>query len=145
MRQEALIGMYEALKADPDGTDRYLVTRAKWNQLKYLRKGRSVDNGFYKRDELTLVHYDQLPAFDSVFAQVISLNGTAQLDEQVLDKICLERLLDDLSGPELEVFGYKVIDELYDIQIRKKLRIGNGRLEEIKAGIRYKIREAFGD
>ena len=114
MRQEAYIGIYEALKADANGTDRYLINRAKWKQSTAIRKGRSVDNGFYRRDELEIVCYDQYPINDGFFSQIISENGNVPLDDKVIDKICLERLLDDLSATEMDVFRYKVIDELYD-------------------------------
>ena len=90
-----------------------------WKQNVALRRGRSVDNGFFRREELPIVHYDQYPGYDGVFAQVISENGNVPLDECVIDKICLEQLIEDLTTPELEIFNYKVMDELYDKEIRR--------------------------
>jgi len=145
LRQEASIGVYLVLKSDPEATDRYLINGAKWNQSRSLKKGRSVDNGFYKREYLPIVHYDQLPIHDGVFSQVIPSNGGTPLDNRVIDKICLEKLLDDLTQPETEVFRYKVLEELHDKQIKRKLRIGHEKLKGIKAELRYKIDRAFAD
>ena len=72
-------------------------------------------------------------------------NGNVPLDEQVIDKICLERLAEDLTAPEMDVVNYKVMDELYDDEIRENLRIGRRKLKEIKEGLRYKIKQAFAD
>jgi len=145
LRQEACIGIYEALKSDPEGTDRYLTNRAKWRQSVSLRKGCSVDNGFYKRDELEIVHYDQMDFKDGVFSQVVSENRNVSLDDLVIDKLCLEGLLNDLTKAEMEVFQYKVVHELWDKQIRKKLGIGYDRLNEIKDGLKLKICRYFSE
>ena len=143
MRQEAMIGAYTALKVDPNGTDRYLINRAKWNQVTALRKGCSFDNGFYKRKELTVFRYTQLPSADSVFAEAISNYGATPLDEQVINKICLERLMESLTGLERRFLKYKVVEEWSNNKIVKLLHITKAKLKEIKTEIRLKIELAF--
>jgi hypothetical protein len=43
------------------------------------RKGKSVDNGFYKRKDLKIIHYEHLPLEDGVFAEAVSSNGKTRL------------------------------------------------------------------
>ncbi len=143
MRQEGRVGVYKALKTDPNGTDRFLINRAKWNQVSALRKGRSFDNGFYKRKELTVFRYTQLPSDDVVFAEAISSYGATPLDEQVINKICLERLFDSLTGLERRFLKYKVVEEWSNTRIMKLLHITKAKLKEIKTEIRLKIELAF--
>jgi DNA-directed RNA polymerase specialized sigma24 family protein len=145
LKQEGLIGAYKALKTDPNGTDRFLINKAKWSQVSAWRKGRSVDNGFYKRKKLTVFHYSQLPTADGVFAEAISRNGASPLDEQVINKICLERLFDRLTGLEERFLKYKVLEELSNKRIVKRLRITNAKLKEIMSELRVKINEAFAE
>ncbi|GAB6909933.1 hypothetical protein DESC_530021 [Desulfosarcina cetonica] len=142
-RQEARIGIYEALKSDHDATDNYLLNRARWNQSNSRRKGRSVDNGFYKRDAIRIMHFDYMPLLDQAIYQLTLENRSTPIDDYVIDKICLENLLDELSAPELDVFNYKVLDEMTEKDVMQKLRVGRDRYKQIKSEIRKKFDEAF--
>lgn len=145
LRQEAYIGIFEALKNDINATDRYLKNRAMWKQGTALRKGRSVDNGFHRRDELEIVHYDQLTYYDNLFSQVIHENRSVSLDDLVMDKISLESLIEDMTRHEMDIFQYKVVDEMFDKDIRAKLGVDNQRYNQIKEAIREKIGKAFSE
>jgi hypothetical protein len=75
LRQEGLFGAYQALTIDPYGSKGFLLNKATWEMIESWRKGKSVDNGFYKRKELKIIHYDQLPFEDGIFAEAVSGNG----------------------------------------------------------------------
>lgn len=142
-RQEAMIGAYKALKTDTTGTDRFLINRAKWNQVSALRKGRSVDNALCRRKELKVISYNQLPSEDGVFAEAVSANGTTPLDEQVINKICLERFIGSLTSLEKRIMKYKVLEEWSNKKIMTLLNITNAKLKAIMSEIRFKIKLAF--
>ncbi len=145
LKQEGLWGAYKALKTDPNGTDRFLINKAKWGMISSLRKGRSVDNGFYKRKKLTVFHYSQLPTADGVFAEAISRNGASPLDEQVINKICLERLMTKLTPNERKFIRYKVMEEMPNTKIRKTLKIPCKKMAEITWNVRQQIKLAFAE
>jgi hypothetical protein len=84
LKQEGLLGSYQALQIDPHGSKRFLLNKAKWEMVSSLRKGKSVDNGFYKRKNLKIIHYDHLPFEDGIFAEAVSSNGQEPVDEQAI-------------------------------------------------------------
>jgi hypothetical protein len=61
-------------KTDPDATKRFLLNKATWQMVSSLRKGKSVDTGFYKRKNLKIIHYDHLPFEDGIFAEAVSFS-----------------------------------------------------------------------
>jgi hypothetical protein len=108
-----------------------------------LRKGKSVDNGFYKRKNLKVIHYDHLPLADGVFAEAVSSNGKDPVDEQAIFRVDLERFFDRLTTNENLHIRYKTMDGLSDVSIRKRLQITFPQLYEIKRNIRTQIEAAF--
>jgi DNA-directed RNA polymerase specialized sigma24 family protein len=112
LRQEGFWGAYLALKKDTNATDRFLINKAKWEIGSFLRKGRSVDNGFYKRKNLKIIHYTQSPFEDGIFAAVISSNGKEAVDEQAIFRVDLERFMKKLTPIERRFIRYKVMDGL---------------------------------
>lgn len=143
LKQEGLIGAYQALQNNPCGTRSYLLNKAKWQMVSSLRKGRSVDNGFHKRDQLNVIHYDGLPYDDGIFKAAVSNNGKAPVDEQAIFRVDLERFLDSLSRNEYLYVRYKTMDGMSDDSIRSLLRISFPQLYEIKRSIRRQIDLAF--
>ena len=143
MKQEGRWGAYLALQKDPAGTDQYLLTKSRWEMLLSIRKGRSVDNGFYKRKNLKIIHYDQLPLADGVFAEAVSSNGKDPVDEQAIFRVDLERFFDRLSSNEALYIRYKTMDGLPDLRIRERLRVTFPQLYEMKRNIRRQIEVAF--
>jgi DNA-directed RNA polymerase specialized sigma24 family protein len=131
LKQEGLFGAYLALKKDTNATDRFLINKAKWEMVCSLRKGRSVDNGFYKRENLKIIHYTQSPFEDGIFAAVVSSNGKEPVDEKAIFRIDLTRFLEKLSKNERRFIRYKVMNGLSDVCIKRKLGISFKSLKEM--------------
>jgi hypothetical protein len=120
LRQAGFWGAYQALKKDTNATDRFLINKAKWEIGSFLRKGRSVDNGFYKRKDLKIIHFNQSPCEDGIFAAVIPDNGKYSVDEQAIFRVDLERFMKKLTPIERRFIRYKVMDGLSDVCIKRK-------------------------
>jgi hypothetical protein len=117
LRQEGLLGSYQALQTDPHATNRFLLNKAKWDMVSSIKKGRSIDNGFYKRKNLKVIHYDHLPFEDGIFAQAVSSNGQEPVDEQAIFRIDLGRFLEKLSHNERLFIQSKAMEGLPDVRI----------------------------
>jgi len=81
LKQEGLIGAYKALNTDPHANNRFMLNKAKRSMVSFLRKGRSVDNGFYKRKNLKVIRYNQLPSDDGILAAAIFNGDKDPVDE----------------------------------------------------------------
>jgi hypothetical protein len=101
MKQEGLLAACLALRSQPTATDRYLLNNSQWEMVDSVRKGKSVDNGFYKRKDLKIIHYDQLPSGEGVFSAVLGEYAHEPVDEQAIFRISLERLFQRLSSKEM--------------------------------------------
>ena len=101
-------------------------------------------NGFYKRKNLKIVHYDQMPLPDGLFAEAVSSIGQEPVDEQAIFRVDLERFFDRLSSNEALYIRYKTMDGLPDVRIRERLRVTFPQLYEMKQNIRRQIGLAFG-
>ena len=108
-----------------------------------LRKGKSVDNGFYKRKNLKIVHYNHLSTADGLFAEAVSSNCKDPVDEQAIFRVSPERLFHRLSCHETLYIRYKTMEGMSDVSIRKRLRITFTQIHEIKRNIRRQIEFAF--
>jgi len=144
LRQEGLLGAYQALQIDPNASKRFLLNKATWEMVSSWRKGKSVDNGFYKRKNLKVIHYDHLPLAEGIFAEAVSSNGKDPIDEQAIFRVDLERFFNRLTPNETLFIRYKTMDGLPDVSIRKRLQITFRQLYEIKWNIRKQIGLAFG-
>ena len=144
LRQEGLFGAYQALRIDPHGSKGFLLNKATWEMVSYLRKGKSVDTGFYKRKNLKIIHYDQLPLADGVFAEAVSSNGKDPVDEQAIFRVDLGRFLEKLSHKERLFIQAKAADGLSDPKIKRKLRMTFNTLKAMKVNIRKQIQSSFG-
>ena len=80
--QEGNIGVYEALKTDRDATNSFVERRIQWKMIDSLRRGKSVDNGFYKRKDLQIVHYQHFPE-DGIIAETMS-DKRLPVDEEAI-------------------------------------------------------------
>ena len=144
LRQEGLLGAYQALRIDPYGSKGFLLNKATWEMVSSWRKGKSVDTGFYKRKNLKIIHYDQLPLADGIFAEAVSSNGKDPVDEQAIFRIDLGRFLEKLSHNERLFIQSKALDGLSDPKIKKKLGITFESLKAMKVNIRKQIQSSFG-
>ena len=143
LRQEGLLGAYHALQINPNASNRFLLNKATWEIVSSWRKGKSVDTGYYKRKNLKIIHYDQMPLADGIFAEAVSSNGKDPVDEQAIFRVDLERFFDRLTSNETLYIRYKTMDGLSDVSIRKKLQITFPQLYEMKRNIRRQIEAAF--
>ena len=143
LKQEGLIGAYQALKTDQQANKRFILNKAKWSMVSSLRKGKSVDNGYYKRKNLKVIRYNQLPTEDGVFAAAVSSKGVEPVDEQAIFRIDLCRFMEKLSRNERRFIRYKVMDGLSDVRIKWILGITFQALKAMKANIRKQIGLSF--
>ena len=143
LAQQCAIGIYQALSKDPHGNDRFLKNSAKWEMLNYLHRGRSVDNGFLKRDKIRIVHYDHSTT-DAMFLMIFKNRMTIPLEDLVIDKITTEGFFDTLTEIERMIVNYK-LDGLSDRKIEFRLNMSHIRFKRIRKEIRLKIRLAFAD
>jgi len=143
MAQEARIGIFKALKKDPHANNTYLKQRAKWQMSYSRRKGRSVDNGFWKRDQVKVFHYDHSNE-DGVFSIIFKNRMRIPLDELVIDKIGMERFYSMLT--ELEKILVKgKLDGWSDKKTETRLKISHRQFKKARQGIHFKINVAFAD
>jgi hypothetical protein len=143
LRQEGLFGAYQALTIDPHGSKGFLLNKAQWEMIESWRKGKSVDNGFYKRKSLKIIHYEHLPLADGIFAEAVSSSGKEPVDDQAIFRVDLERFFARLNPNETLYIRYKTMDGLSDVSIRKRLRVTFPQLYEMKRNIRRQIGLAF--
>ena len=141
LAQELRIGIYNALRRDPHGSDSYLKTEAKWNLIRSIRKGRSVDNGSWNRKALKIVYYDQIED-DELAANILKDMDRRPVDEQVIAKITFESFLSSLTELEKRLVQHRIVGWSFR-KIAKKLEISKNRLSRMKKEIRFKINEAF--
>jgi hypothetical protein len=145
LRQEGLFGAYQALRTDPHGSKGYLLNKAQWEMIESWRKGKSVDNGFYKRKNLKIIRYQHLPLEDGVFAEAVSNNGREKVDEQAIFRVDLERLFSRLSYNEIHYIKHKIMDGMSDVSIKRRLQVTFENLKEMKRNIRRQIGLAFAE
>ena len=143
LRQEELFAAYQTLRIHPHGSKGFLLNKSQWEMISSIRKGKSVDNGFYKRKDLKIIHYEHLPLADGVFAEAVSSNGQEPVDEQAIFRVDLERFFDRLNSKEALYIRYKTMDGLPDVKIRERLRVTFPQLYEMKRNIRRQIGLAF--
>ena len=141
MRQEAMIGIYEGLKCEPHANDTYLKQKAKWNIGNFLKKGRSVDNGAWKRDKIRILHYD-IPTADGIFSVIFKNRMEIPVDELVNDKIGMDRFYLHLTREEKDFIDSK-LEGWSNKRIMKELRISVSSLKKMKDDIKFKIELAF--
>jgi hypothetical protein len=141
MAQEARIGIYQALKKDPDANNAYLKRSARWQISYSSKRGRSVDNGFWKRDQIKMVHYDHLSP-DGMFAFIFKNRTHIPLDDLVNDKIGMDRFLSYLTDVERNILNHK-LDGWSDKKIESNLKISHRQFKKIRREILSKIKLAF--
>ena len=143
MKQDGLLGAYLALREQPTATDQYLLNKSRWDMVSSIRKGKSLDTGFYKRKNLRVIRYNQLPADDTVFSALINEYGQEPVDEQALFHISLQRLFQKLSDHEARYIRHKAMDGMSDVSIKRSMGITFTDLKEMKRNIRRQIESAF--
>ena len=146
LAQELHIGMYEALKKDPDANNSFLKRKGSWRMISSLRRGKSIDKPIpYKRkNPIKIVHFDYFSDENDVFTETMC-DTRLPVDEEAIFHLSLSRFFHKLTGIEKRFVRYKVIDELSNIEIVKRLRISFTKLREIRDEIRLKFNVVFAD
>ena len=139
--QEQYIGVYLALKDKPDCNEQYLKASAKWNMIISTKKGRSIDNGFWKREDLEVVHCYQTEDMD-IAANILKDSYRKPVDEQVIEKIAFENFLACLTETEKRFVQHRIVGWTV-AKIREKLELSKEKVREMKREIRFKIGHAF--
>jgi hypothetical protein len=141
--QEGNIGVYNAIKEKGVATnikESYFKTKMKFVITNYLKKGRSIDNGFWKRDKINIMSMDSVNS--DLAATILNDKISKPVDEQVIDKVAMDNLLDSLSETEQKFVHLRIMDWGY-IKIIKKLRLTTDKLNEIRQSVRSKINTAY--
>ena len=139
--QEGYIGVYNAIKKKPDLKPSYLKAQAQWNMINSIKKGRSVDNGFWKRETLKIIHTDQIENYD-LSANILKDIDRKPVDEQVIEKITFETFIGSLTGIEERIVRYRIAGWTLK-QVKTKLKLSRRRLEALRREIRFKIKECY--
>ena len=138
--QEGYIGIYDIIKEKDKVKESYFKTKIHWKMVNYGKQGKSVDNGFWKRDQLKIVRSDQLDS--DLSANFLKDFNSKPVDEQVIEKIAFERFLSSLSELEKSFIHRRIIGWTF-IKIMKKLKLREELLDQIRKSVRYKIETAF--
>lgn len=76
--QEARLGFYEALKKMPHCTLPYLINASRWKMMSESKKGKSLDNAFWRRERLKVDRLND-PESDGVFSLLFKIKGPPPL------------------------------------------------------------------
>ena len=141
--QEKRISVYEAIKEKGGGEikDGFFRTRMKWAVINHQKAGKSVDNGFWKRDSIEIVRTDHLAEKEASVNILKDMRGKP-VDEQVIEKITFETFLKSLSEIEKRFVHLRIVDWTY-MKIMKKLKLTQEMLAEVQRSVRRKINAAY--
>jgi len=143
MAQEARIGIFKALNKDPHANNTYVKQRAQWQMSSSRRRGRSVDNGFWKRDQIKVFHYDHSNE-DGIFSSIFKNKMRIPLDELDIDKIGMERFYSMLTELEKIIVKWK-LDGWSDKNTETRPKISHWQFKKARQEIRFKIGLVFAD
>ena len=120
--------------------DAYYRTKLKFVITNYLKKGKSIDNGFWKRDTINIIPCDSVNS--DVSANILKDMHGKPVDEQVIEKITFERFLGSLSMIEQRFTFLRIMDYTY-LKIMRKLKLTQKMLAEVQRSVRTKINAAY--
>ena len=145
--QEGAIGIWESMQKKPDASDVYYANKAKWNIKSVARGvGKSVDiPKWHKRKvPISIVHYDTAKNADAVFSlAILADRKRLPLDDYVINKIDFEHFIATLYSTEAEYIRCKVVEELPDCEISKRLDISVEKIRFMRKSLRWKIVDFF--
>jgi hypothetical protein len=142
--QEGNIGIYNAIREKGGSSqirEAYYRTKLKFVIKNHQKKGKSIDNGFWKRDKINIMSVDSVNS--DVAATILNDKISKPVDEQVIDKLGMDTLLDSLSETEQKFVHSRILMGWTYINIMKKLNLTTELLDEIRQSVRFKIQTAF--
>lgn len=144
--QEGAIGIWEAMRQEPEASDGYFRNRAKWNIQTVARGvGKSLDipKWYRRKTVITLIPLDAIPSEESQLTEAaLPDRKRVPLDELVMDKVDFERFLATLTIREAGYLLMKLVWGIADNEVAERMDISITWLRQMKTGIRNKI-EAF--
>ncbi len=140
--QEGLLSTWRGLLKDPQATGGYLRTRIKWRIRDVAISGSSVDKHHTTREDIEIFKSNYPVDIDENLSLQYVVNRYQPLDEQVIDKVDMERFLNSLDANEQDLVQYK-LEGMRDDEVRRELHVSYKRYYEIKRGLRPKIAEHF--
>ena len=148
LMQEGAIGIWQSMMKKPEGANRYYATKAKWNIQTVKRGiGKSVDiPKWYKRQTpISIVHYDATPynSNTQLSQAILPDRKHVPLDELVIQKLDFEGFLDSISLKEAGYIHLKMVVELPDAEVAKRMNVSIQNLHAMKKELRGKIEDYF--
>ena len=146
--QEGRIGIWEAMSKEPDASDVYHRTKAKWNILQQINGvGKSVDipKKAYKRKwPISIDHYDAGHDENADLHQsLLADRRRVPLDEWVIQKVDFRKFLDTLTTSEYGYIHLKMMEGMPDAGAADRMDISLQRLRQMKKAIRIKVEDFY--
>jgi len=155
--QEGILGLRRAAELKPNASDGYFVAFAKYAMFHYRDKGKSIDNGvkrpqqvILKSGEVRTYQRDMLAIFLNDPGEDFELTAyTFPPDLLAIDRVCAEKFYGSLNDEETEFietcielyFTNGIFRNLHAIQ---KLKISEHKFNRIKRDLKKKFIRTFG-
>lgn len=139
--QEGAIGIWQSMSMKPDASDQYYANKARWNIQSVARGvGKSVDipKWHKRKTPITIVHHDA-----ELSQSALADRKRLPLDEYVINKLDFERFIATLYSTEASYIRCKVVEELPDTVVSKRLDITVENSRFMKKALRGKIETFF--
>jgi hypothetical protein len=144
LEQFARLHVWETLLNRPESTAPYLQVAAKNKMLEEQRRNKSVDRNSYRRKKPTKVYrLDEPNVSGQKLLDVLPADRWTSLDEQVINKVTLERFQRSLTDAEDIYASLKVDDEWSDRKVMRKTGWTRGRINDLKRSIARKMELSF--
>ena len=117
LKQEGMLGIWESLRKDPCGTDRFLKNNSRWKMIMSIKKGKSIDSlksASLKNQRLRPVEIIRTDAVAEEVKEFILEDRSLPVDEKVIGKMAFERFVDSLNNLEKRFVLSKLREELRD-------------------------------
>jgi hypothetical protein len=117
LKQEGMLGIWESLRKDPGGTDRFLKNNSRWKMIMSIKKGKSIDSlksASLKNQRLRPVEIIRTDAVAEEVKEFILEDRSLPVDEKVIGKMAFERFVDSLNNLEKRFVLSKLREELRD-------------------------------
>jgi hypothetical protein len=144
LKQEALLGVCNALKIDPQAPRNYLLNNARWNLLNSKQRGVSVDSERRKSEGFMLFKFEDYKYQDVLMSEIELRNKRDSVESIALYNICLEKFIDLLTPIELEFVRLKAVVDLAEYKVVEILGIKRLTLHSLRRTLRKKFDLAFG-
>ena len=145
LEQFARLHVWETLLNRPESTAPYLQVAAKNKMLEEQRRNKSVDRNSYRRKKPTKVFRLDEPNLDGrSLLDVLPADRWTSLEDQVINKVTLERFQRSLTGAE-DIYASLVDDEWSDRKVMRKTGWKRGRINGMKRSIARKMELSFSE